>query len=165
MPAASTVKLTVDQYRALGEDPPGVRLELVDGEIEVSPSPAPQHDDTTFLLRSILHAHVVTHDLGRVQGDVDTPLDAHNVRRPDIMWFRRERLDLVTKDRLLGLPDLAVEVISPGSVKTDRQTKFEVPQGTRTRAQAPRHVHRRRRQRRPPPPLSGRSSTTPSTRR
>ena len=42
MPVVSTTKMTARQYLMLGEDPPGVRLELVDGEVAVSPSPMPK---------------------------------------------------------------------------------------------------------------------------
>ena len=37
--AVGTIKMTARQFLELGEDPPGVRLELVDGEIAVTPSP------------------------------------------------------------------------------------------------------------------------------
>jgi hypothetical protein len=40
---ASTIKMTARQFLELGEDPPGVRLELVNGEIAVSPSSIRDH--------------------------------------------------------------------------------------------------------------------------
>ena len=43
MPAINTAKMTARQFLGLGEDPPGVRLELVEGEIEVAPCPIPDH--------------------------------------------------------------------------------------------------------------------------
>jgi len=35
--------MTADQYLQLGEDPPGVRLELVDGEITANAGPPISH--------------------------------------------------------------------------------------------------------------------------
>jgi hypothetical protein len=43
MAHVSTAKMTSRQYLMLGEDPPGVRLELVDGQIAVYPGQTPEH--------------------------------------------------------------------------------------------------------------------------
>jgi hypothetical protein len=43
MSGTNTIKLTAGQFLMLGEDPPGTRLEPVEGEIIVSPSPVPDH--------------------------------------------------------------------------------------------------------------------------
>jgi Uma2 family endonuclease len=43
MSIISTCKMTAEQFLQLGQDPPGVRLELVDGEVAVSPGPIPEH--------------------------------------------------------------------------------------------------------------------------
>jgi len=43
MPAIHTARMNAKQFLELGEDPQGIRLELVDGEIEMAPSPVPDH--------------------------------------------------------------------------------------------------------------------------
>jgi hypothetical protein len=43
MPVVSTIKMTARQFSELGEDPVGVRLELVDGKVAVTPSLHPDH--------------------------------------------------------------------------------------------------------------------------
>ena len=68
----STTKMTAQQFLELGDDPPGVRLELVDGEIAVSPSPTPEHSYVVLELAAIIRDHVKRHKLGRVYADVDT---------------------------------------------------------------------------------------------
>src|SRR5438046_2082632 len=72
MSRVSTIKMTARQFLELGEDPPGVRLELVDGEIAVSPSPVPDHAYTVLALGSLLKVYVDENDLGMVLSDVDT---------------------------------------------------------------------------------------------
>lgn len=124
MPATQTTKLTATQFFQLGEDPPGVRFELVDGEIEMSPSPTTAHAHCIQMLSVLLGTHVLHNQLGVIFGDLDTQLDEYFVRRPDLLYFSEARRHLVGRDRLRGLPDLAVEVVSPSSGKTDRQTKF-----------------------------------------
>lgn len=125
MPATGTIKMRADQFLQLGEDPPGVRLELVKGEIVVSPSPIPEHAKVVQRLGRVLLNHIVDHDLGELFGDVDTILDDYDVRRPDLLFFSTDRLDLVGAKAMEGPPDLAIEVISPSSVKTDRKDKFD----------------------------------------
>src|SRR4051812_22908781 len=87
MSRVSTIKMTARQFLELGEDPPGVRLELVDGEIAVSPSPIPDHSYTVGTLYTILRAFIDRHRLGIVLMDVDTVFGEHEVRRPDIFYF------------------------------------------------------------------------------
>ena len=81
----------------LGQDPPGVHLELAHGEIVVSPSPSPDHSEIILNLVQILGAHVRQHKLGKLYSDTDTIFDSFNTRRPDILFFSRARLDLVGK--------------------------------------------------------------------
>lgn len=122
----STIKMTARQFLMLGEDPPGVRLELVDGEIAVSPSPAPEHSYTDRMLSHILLTHILKHDLGILIGDVDTVFGELDVRRPDLIYYSRERAHLVRRSApLRHPPDLCVEIMSPGSSKTDRKDKFQ----------------------------------------
>lgn len=122
----STIKMTARQFLELGEDPPGVRLELVDGEVAVSPSPIPDHSYIVGTLYRILGDHVEQFDLGQLFMDVDTIFGEHDVRRPDILFFTKARLHLIGEKAMEGPPDLAVEVLSPSSVATDRKDKFKL---------------------------------------
>jgi len=121
----STIKMTARQFLELGEDPPGVRLELVDGEVAVSPSPRPRHSFVVGRLFAVLWQHVKAERLGELYGDVDTIFGEHDVRRPDLIYFARDRLRLVGEDAIEGPPDLCVEIISPSSVTIDRKEKFK----------------------------------------
>jgi Uma2 family endonuclease len=126
MSRVSTIKMTARQFLALGEDPPGVRLELVNGEIAVSPSPIPRHSYAVGALHAILKAHVDQHDLGEVLMDVDTIFGEHDVRRPDIFFFAKARRHFIGEKAIEGPPDLVVEVLSPGSERIDRRDKFRL---------------------------------------
>src|SRR5207248_4055696 len=97
MPVVSTTKMTAQQFLMLGEDPPGVRLELVDGEVAVSPSPTPEHSHVVVNLIIIVGQYVLEHDLGEVHHDVDTILDRFNIRRPDVLYFSNARRHLIGK--------------------------------------------------------------------
>src|ERR1700733_14731772 len=91
----STIKMTAAQFLEMGEDPPGVRLELVDGEVSVSPSPEPKHSYADRNLGYLLQAHIRESELGALFGDVDTIFGDHDVRRPDLIYFAKDRFHLV----------------------------------------------------------------------
>ena len=110
----------------LGEDPPGIRLELVDGEIEMSPSPLPQHSRVILRLSQMLLNHLDAHDGGEVFSDVDLILGPHDVRRPDVFFYGPQHSPIRTDRPLDTAPDLAVEVISPSSGRIDREVKFDL---------------------------------------
>jgi Uma2 family endonuclease len=124
MSTISTTKMTAEQFLMLGEDPPGIRLELVQGEVAVSPSPTPNHSHVVFALARILGNYIEANELGELYGDVDTQLDDFNIRRPDILYYSDKNLDVVGEKLMEGPPDLAAEVISPSSVTIDRKDKF-----------------------------------------
>ncbi|MGN6370261.1 MAG: Uma2 family endonuclease [Phycisphaerae bacterium] len=117
-------KLTAQKFLMLGEDPPGVRLELVHGEIAVSPSPNLAHAYAVMQLSSLLNIHINQHDLGLLVADIDTILDQFNVRRPDLLFIAKSRLHLIQGYGIPLAPDLCVEVLSPSSLHIDRDDKF-----------------------------------------
>jgi Uma2 family endonuclease len=110
----------------LGEDPVGVRLELVDGEIAVSASPLPPHSRVVVRLTSILDRHIEENDLGILLTDCDTVFGDYDVRRPDLLFFTRAREHLIPdEDPIEGAPDLCVEVLSKSTRQVDRVDKFK----------------------------------------
>jgi len=125
MPVVSTIKMRARQFIELGEDPAGIRLELVDGEVAVSPSPNPDHSYADRALSAILYQYVTDNTFGQLFGDVDTIFGENDVRRPDLIFFSKSRLHLVGDNAMEGPPDLCVEIISPSSIVIDREDKFE----------------------------------------
>ena len=126
MSTVSTTKMTAKQFLQLGQDLPGVRLELVDGEIAASPSPEWRHSRVEKRLSYLLLQHITEHDRGELLGDVDTILDAFDVRRPDILFVAKANFHLLKGKVVNGAPDLCVEIISPSSGRTDRKDKFRL---------------------------------------
>ncbi len=117
---ATKTLLTIDQYNAL-EEPAGVRYELDRGELIVTPSPAPMHNIVCGDLHDVLNAWVKKHNLGQVIYEVDVKLGEDTVRRPDLMFFPRKRLEGVDLEQvpLTVVPELAVEVVSKSDQPDD----------------------------------------------
>jgi Uma2 family endonuclease len=121
-----TGRMTAADFLALPEDPNRVRYELVHGEVVVSPSPNRSHSFVSLKLSSKLLGHVEERDLGMVLCDIDTCFGPDEVRRPDIVFFTRERMHLIGEDHMEGPPDLCVEILSPSNKHIDRGDKFEL---------------------------------------
>lgn len=103
-------------------------IELIEGEVIVSPSPIKPHQDTSgnlyFMLRQLLMTDKIS---GTAQY---APMDAHfddlNVAQPDIFWVssENEKCKLGDDGYWYGPPDLIVEVLSPGTTRQDKVIKF-----------------------------------------
>ena len=86
----------------------------------------PEHSYAEKRLSAILLNHIIEHKLGELLGDLDTVFGTYDVRRPDILFFRKERVGLIRWGEVLaGVPDLCIEIVSPSSSQIDRKDKFE----------------------------------------
>lgn len=118
---------TYDDLRALGED---ARAEVIAGEIAVSPSPLPAHSKTQRSLGSLVGGPYDDDD-GRggpggwwIFMEVDVRLSPHDIVRPDLVGYRRERLPNPARLRPIEVvPDWVCEVVSPTSASRDRVHK------------------------------------------
>ena len=96
-----------------------LRYELVDGGLLVTPPPLPRHQEVAQALVRALEA--VLPRPWRAVMSQGLYLDRRNYRVPDVLVYDRaaSARDRITPADVL----LAVEVMSPGSVSTDRVTK------------------------------------------
>ncbi len=115
--ALTARRITAEEYFAL---PPDDRFtQLIDGEIVVN-QPAMRHQTITLEI-----AHRLRQWTGAAPGrglagiPVDVVLDQGNVFAPDVWWVAEERRPARNALRLVGPPDLAVEVRSPSTWRYD----------------------------------------------
>lgn len=121
---ATPGRMTVEEYLALGEDPPGQRLELSEGELIVSPSPTLPHNRIRDHLNARLRMHVEPRNLGEVFSETDVRLGPATVRRPDVAFTSAARLEGVDPRSLpQPHPDLAIEIVSQNDRADDLQLK------------------------------------------
>jgi Uma2 family endonuclease len=103
------------------------RLELIEGEIIVTPSPTPMHQLVVHRLAVLLDRAIVESGLGLVlESPLDVFLAARNVFQPDLIVLLRDRIQLFGSAMVESAPSLAVEVISPSTTAYDRVTKRNV---------------------------------------
>src|SRR5436309_59662 len=116
------IKLTYEDYVDLPDD--GKRYEILDGELEVSPAPAPRHQAVSRNLLFILHGHIHPRRLGSVyHAPIDVLLANTSIVQPDLVFIAAGRESIVTKRAIEGPPDLMVEILSPWSIRRDRVAK------------------------------------------
>jgi Uma2 family endonuclease len=103
----------------------GVRYELDDGELIVTPSPTPRHNLVSFKLRRALSSFVHKYSLGVVTGEVDFRLSPSVVRKPDVAFVAANRMTNFDLDHtpIETAPTLAVEVISESNLAQDTAKK------------------------------------------
>lgn len=127
MPAREKQSWTAREVRDLIAAAPRKtpRYELVDGELLVTPSPAPPHQlavghllvEVALYLREQPVAVVLT-------SPSDIEVESEQVTQPDIFILSNPEMDRIARD---GFPAyellVAIEVISPSSARYDRVTK------------------------------------------
>ncbi len=110
-----------------GED---VRAEILSGHIIASPAPLPRHSKTQGAIRRFVGGPFDDDD-GRggpggwwIFVEVDVRLTPHDVVRPDLVGYRRERLPRPGSVRPIDVvPDWICEIASPSTAALDRVGK------------------------------------------
>jgi Uma2 family endonuclease len=123
-------RATYADLLALPED---VRAEILGGEIVTAPAPLPRHSKSQGSLRRFVGGPFDDDDGHGGPGgwwifvEVDVRLEAHDVVRPDLSGWRRERLtDPGDRRPIDVVPDWICEVSSPSTAVRDRTTKREL---------------------------------------
>jgi Uma2 family endonuclease len=116
--------LTYDDLWELPQDD-GLRRELIDGELFVSPSPVRKHQRAVVRIAAALLAHVDEHG-GEVQpAPADVYFSERTVVEPDVVYVGAARIDQLTDERFVDVaPDLLVEVSSPATRRLDLIKKW-----------------------------------------
>ena len=115
---------TYEEFARLPDD--GNRYEVIAGELEVTPSPRPKHQNVVGALAEFLRPFVRRHDLGQIfPGPIDVLFAEGDYLVPDFVFVRREQLGTVTDRGVESAPDLVVEVLSPRTTARDRTVKRE----------------------------------------
>lgn len=131
MAEQTRIRMTAAEFFELPES--NSPTELIQGELVVSPTPIPAHQD------AVGNAYALLKQIAKAIGGkafvapLEVYFDDDNVPQPDVMWIAPARLHVIGEKRLEGPPDLIVEVLSPGTAKNDKETKFRLYEKYRVR--------------------------------
>jgi Uma2 family endonuclease len=123
IPGARQGDWTYDMYAALPND--GHRYEVVKGVLVVSPAPEPAHQGVVGAIYRYLYQRLADRGLVLVS-PVDVLFSSKKTVQPDVLVLLDEHQDRLKEKYVAGAPDLAVEVISPGSITYDRLVKYDL---------------------------------------
>lgn len=127
MPTRQESITTIEELLALPED--GLRHELLDGVHVVTPAPALPHQtvlgEVGFCLRKALEGN---DQLAVLHSPADIVLGPKTLVQPDLFVVRKKPGQLLRKWSEVGVPVLAVEVLSPSTAARDRGKKRRIYQ-------------------------------------
>jgi Uma2 family endonuclease len=105
----------------------GRRYELYDGEVFEIPSPILLHQFVLGRLYLALSAHVQAHGGSVFFAPLDIVLTDFDVVQPDVLLFMPAREHLLHMRQVTRhAPDLAIEILSPGTARNDRGRKLRL---------------------------------------
>ena len=113
---------TVEDLHAYREQRDDMTVQLIEGELIVSPSPGVAHQVVSGELFAVLRSAVPSH-LRVLAAPLDLRAGEGTVVQPDLMVVPRS---LVQGSEVTQIPLLAVEILSPSSRRTDLVRKPEV---------------------------------------
>ena len=113
---------TYEHYAALPDD--GKRYEIINGVLYMTPSPSGSHQNVVGEFFAYLRMYIKLAGLGQVyMAPFDVELAPGYVVQPDVLVLLNTSLDKYTEKRILGAPDLVIEVASPSTSTYDRHKK------------------------------------------
>lgn len=113
---------TVEDVRAIPDD--SNRYETIAGELFVTPAPAFRHQVVLGRLHLALGTYVERYDLGwLVFAPTDVVFGRLTLVEPDLLFVAKSRREVLAEREITAAPDLTVEILSPGTARTDRGKK------------------------------------------
>lgn len=119
------VRMSAEEFLDLPETT--TPMELIEGEMIVTPAPEDMHQKSSGKFFVWLSQHATEGELRYAPADVR--LSAGTVVQPDIFWVSPESAcQLVDGKYWQGAPDLVIEILSPSTARRDRGIKFDLYQ-------------------------------------
>lgn len=122
--------LTYKEYREMEfDDDDNFQYELINGELMKKASPTIEHQRLVRKIAFAIEKHLESNPVGEVFfAPLDVVLDDHNVPQPDVFYVGKDKEYILneTEQVVIGIPDIIVEILSPGSVKRDRIIKKKI---------------------------------------
>jgi Uma2 family endonuclease len=117
--------MTYEEFLAWADE--DVHAEWKDGEVIVQMPPKNPHQLLSDFLNRIIGLFVAIFDLGLLRA---APFEVRlweggPAREPDLLFLAKEHLDRLIPERIIGAPDLIIEIVSDDSVHRDRVDKLD----------------------------------------
>ena len=123
MPGPPQGQWTYAAYTAIPDD--GRRYEVLNGVLYMAPAPVEPHQSASVNIVIYLGTFLRSGGLGKIyHAPFDVELSPDNVVQPDLIVVLNDNLQVITHERIVGAPDLVVEIASPSTATHDRNRKL-----------------------------------------
>ncbi len=116
--------ISIYDFESLPDD--GNIYELFEGELSVAKAPSLKHQELIGRFATILYNYLDNNPIGQVWVTPGVIFDEYNSVIPDLVFVVKERISQIASGiHIVGAPDLAIEIMSPGSenVRRDQVVK------------------------------------------
>ena len=115
-------KLTYEDYALIPDD--GCLHEIIDGEHFVNAAPNLYHQTISRRLQFILYSQIEQKNLGVVfNAPCDVEISSHDIVQPDLVIVLNQNSEILTPAKIVGTPDMIVEILSTSTSVRDRRFK------------------------------------------
>ena len=95
--------------------------ELFEGELSVSKAPVLKHQELIGNFTTILNGYLWQNPIGKIWITPGVIFDEYNSAIPDLAFIAKDRISQIASGiHIVGAPDLAIEIMSPGSENVRR---------------------------------------------
>ena len=129
VPLKTQTHVSLEEYFALPEGRPNYEYE--EGELVLMNPPHGRHQELMLALGGEIRQHAIKMKLGRIWPELEVHLPKQRrVYIPDLVFLTTKHLNRYSTEggRMVGVPDLVVEILSPGTAQRDRTHKLRVYQ-------------------------------------
>ena len=100
-------------------------IQLINGEVVIDMPPILKHQ--AIVRELLLLLGLIARNTGGTAFTAPTEvyLDVHNVYEPEVLYLTPDTGCRMEEKRIVGAPELVVEVLSPSTAKYDRQEKYQ----------------------------------------
>ena len=118
-------RFTYDDYCRIPDD--GKRHEIIHGEHCMSPAPSYSHQASSGSIFTQLYRQIDEAGTGLVfNAPFDVELGRYSIVQPDIVVVAESRSTVIVPSRIIGIPDLLIEILSPSNRRYDQESKREL---------------------------------------
>ena len=124
--SSGKIYFTSNDLDLFPEWPESDLVELIQGELFMVPSPSIQHQRISSRLEFEMQKFLETNPIGELlHAPVDVELSQEDVIIPDIVFLREQHFSIIQEKRIIGAPDLIIEITSSNK-KRDLISKKEL---------------------------------------
>ena len=118
-------RLGYEEYCLFPND--GRRHEVINGLHYMNPAPTPKHQAVSRWLQHLMFTQIELTGLGKViNAPIDVQLGDHDIVQPDLIVILNESRAVTTDTRVVGPPNLVVEILSSSTSKNDLTLKWKL---------------------------------------